>query len=84
LLRLSHYEIITVKSVTYLAKARRALRKHKTLAERIMDKVDAFSKVKTLKGGGKRLRVGSFRVIFEETPQEIIVTDIGPRGGIYD
>jgi mRNA interferase RelE/StbE len=80
-----------MKSVTYLARARKALMKHKALAKRIMDKVDAyaknpsaFSRVKTLKGGGKRLRVGSFRVIFEETDDEIIVTDIGPRGGIYD
>jgi mRNA interferase RelE/StbE len=38
-----------------------------------------------LKGSsGKRLRVGAFRVIFEETADEIIVTAIGPRGGIYD
>lgn len=66
--------------------------KHKSVAKRIMDKIDAyaedpsaFAKVKTLKGdAGKRLRVGSFRVIFEETADEIIVTGIGPRGGIYD
>jgi mRNA interferase RelE/StbE len=31
----------------------------------------------------KRLRVGSFRVLFEENATEIIVTDIGPRGSIY-
>jgi mRNA interferase RelE/StbE len=80
-----------MKSVVYLAKARKALMKHKAVATRIIDKVEdyarnpsAFSKVKTLRGGGKRLRVGSFRVIFEETRDEIVVTDIGPRGGIYD
>ena len=45
----------------------------------------AFPKVKTLAGTtGKRLRVGDFRVIFEETATEVIVTDIGPRSGIYD
>jgi mRNA interferase RelE/StbE len=57
-----------------------------------MNKIDAyaadpsaFPKVKTLKGGlGKRLRVGSFRVIFEETDDEILVSNIGPRGDIYD
>ena len=28
---------------------------------------------------GKRLRVGDFRVIFEESDTEILVTKIGPR-----
>jgi mRNA interferase RelE/StbE len=32
----------------------------------------------------KRLRVGSYRVIFTETPDTITVLDIGPRGGIYE
>ena len=75
----------------YLAPARKALRRHKAEAERILAKVDAyaadptaFPKVKMLAGtAGKRLRVGDFRVIFEETATEVIVTDIGPRGGIY-
>ncbi len=31
-----------------------------------------------------RLRVGDFRIVFEETETEIIVTKIGPRGSIYD
>jgi mRNA interferase RelE/StbE len=31
----------------------------------------------------KRLRVGNFRILFEETEIEIIVSDIGPRGSIY-
>jgi mRNA interferase RelE/StbE len=80
-----------MKAVIYLAPARKALRKHRAEAERIMAKVDAyvanpsaFSKVKTLAGTtGKRLRVGGFRVIFEETATEVIVTEIGPRGGVY-
>jgi mRNA interferase RelE/StbE len=39
---------------------------------------------------GYKLRVGDWRVIFDlvldpsETPVEMIVLDIGPRGGIYD
>jgi mRNA interferase RelE/StbE len=89
----SHCAILrTVKAVIYLAPARRALHRHRADADRIMTKVDAyaanplaFAKVKTLKGStGQRLRVGDFRVIFEETATEVIVTDIGPRGGIYD
>jgi mRNA interferase RelE/StbE len=78
--------------VIYLAPARRALRKHRSMARRIMAKVDAyaanptaFAKVKALANStGKRLRVGDFRVIFEETETEVIVTNIGPRGEIYD
>ncbi|MFI5014361.1 MAG: helix-turn-helix domain-containing protein [Hyphomicrobiales bacterium] len=36
-----------------------------------------------LKGGGLRLRAGNYRIIFEKTEDEIIVTKIGPRGDIY-
>jgi mRNA interferase RelE/StbE len=40
--------------------------------------------VTELRGGhGKRLRIGDFRILFEETATEIIVSDIGPRGTIY-
>ncbi len=46
---------------------------------------EAFPKVKTLtNSSAKRMRIGDFRVIFEETATELIVTKIGPRGGIYD
>ena len=31
-----------------------------------------------------RMRVGDFRVIFENAPGEIIVTKVGPRGDIYE
>jgi mRNA interferase RelE/StbE len=30
----------------------------------------------------KRLQVGDFRVIFEEADATIVVTKIGPRGGV--
>ena len=33
--------------------------------------------------GASRLCVGDFRVHFEETATEIIVSDIGPCGSIY-
>jgi mRNA interferase RelE/StbE len=32
----------------------------------------------------KRMRVGNFRAIFEETEIAILVTKIGPRGDVYD
>jgi mRNA interferase RelE/StbE len=81
------------KVVIFLAPARKALLRHRTEAERIIAKIEAYAadpaalanKVKTLKGHrGKRLRVGEFRVIFEETAMEIIVTGIGPRGSVYN
>ena len=31
----------------------------------------------------KRMRVGDFRVIFEESDGQIMVTKIGPSGGVY-
>lgn len=41
--------------------------------------------VKVLAGSRRmRLRVGDFRVIFEEDADVIVVLDIGPRGGIYE
>jgi mRNA-degrading endonuclease RelE of RelBE toxin-antitoxin system len=32
----------------------------------------------------KRLRVGDYRVLFEESAAEILVTKIGPRSSVYD
>jgi mRNA interferase RelE/StbE len=29
-------------------------------------------------------RLGDFRVVFEETEVELIITKIGPRGSVYD
>jgi mRNA interferase RelE/StbE len=77
-----------MKSVAYTSSARAALRKHRNVAKRIMAKIDAYAKT----GAGDvkrwdnvtRLRVADFRVIFEETETEIIVTTIGPRGSVYD
>jgi len=32
---------------------------------------------------GKRLRVGDYRMVFEETETQILVTKFGPRGDVY-
>ena len=41
--------------------------------------------VKRLKGcAGTRLRVGDWRVIFDETPDALIVVAVGHRREIYD
>ena len=70
-----------------------ALRKHRNVAPRIREKIAAYAtdpaslanRVTELRGSPlKRLRVGDFRILFEETATEIIVSRIGPRGSIYD
>jgi mRNA interferase RelE/StbE len=78
----------------YLLKsAATALRKDRNVAPRIREKIAAYAEtpqslanlVTELRGSStKRLRVGDFRVLFEETATEIIVSRIGPRGSIYD
>jgi mRNA interferase RelE/StbE len=82
-----------MKNVVILPAAAKALRKHRAEAMRILAKIEAYAaepasqanNVKTLAGtAARRLRVGDFRVVFEETETEIIVTRIGPRGSVYD
>jgi mRNA interferase RelE/StbE len=82
-----------VKQVILLPLAAKALRKHRADAERILSKIENYAanpaslanKVKALQGStALRLRAGEYRVIFEETDSEIIVTKIGPRGSVCD
>jgi mRNA interferase RelE/StbE len=82
-----------MKSIVLLGRARTALLKHRNMARRIMQKLDAYAgdsnasanQVTEMRGQPlKRMRVGDFRVLFEETETEIIVVDLGPRGEIYD
>ncbi len=83
-----------MKQVRYQRRAQRAMLKHAADARRIMEKMLAYAadprsqanNVKRLKGGKAtfRLRVGDYRVVFVEEGDMIIVTDLGPRGSIYD
>jgi mRNA interferase RelE/StbE len=82
-----------VKTVRYTASAARGLRRHGNIAARIRRAIEEYAtdqmahanNVKPLVGSSaKRLRVGDFRAVFEETVTEIIVTKIGPRGDVYD
>jgi mRNA interferase RelE/StbE len=82
-----------VKAVRYLPAAAKALRKHRADAERLMAKIDSYADdpaplanlVKRLQGStALRLRVGDYRIIFEETADEIVVTKIAPRGSAYE
>lgn len=81
-----------MKRVILLDPAVAAMRKHRNVAKRITGKLTAYAEnpaslanqVTELRGGhGKRLRIADFRVLFEETATEIIVSDIGARGAIY-
>jgi mRNA interferase RelE/StbE len=82
-----------MKSIVLLGRARTALLKHRNMARRVIQKLDAYAadsnasanQVTAMRGRPlKRMRVGDFRVLFEETETEIIVVDLGPRGEIYD
>ena len=77
-----------MKRVIQLDSAVAAMRKHRNVAKRITayaeNPASLANQVTELRGcHGKRLRIGDFRVLFEETATEIIVSDIGPRGTIY-
>jgi mRNA interferase RelE/StbE len=79
--------------VCYLRDAQAALRRHGSVAHRLRKATTDYAadpsahanNVTRLVGSpATRLRVGDFRVIFEETATEIIVTRIAPRGTAYD
>lgn len=82
-----------MKAVRYTADAAKDLKRHGNVAQRIMKSVAEYAvygkahanRVTQLVGSSaKRMRVGDFRVIFEETNDALTVTKIGPRGGVYD
>lgn len=82
-----------MKKVVILPAAAKALRRHRTDAARILEKIEAYAadpaaqanNVKRLQdSSAPRLRVGDYRVVFEESETEIVVTKIGPRGSVYD
>ena len=83
-----------MKQVSYRKLAVNALRRiPANESARIVSKVEQYAtdpsslanNVKKLHGRkGWRLRVGDWRVIFDENNIVIDVIDIGPRGGIYD
>jgi mRNA interferase RelE/StbE len=76
-----------------MPESRKALgRMPRPLAERILDKIELYSRepqalannVKQLKGDhGFRLRVGGWRVLFDEEETVIVVRAVRPRGSAY-
>jgi mRNA interferase RelE/StbE len=82
-----------MKTLVILSAAAKFLRRNRADSERIIGKIEGYAadaaafanNAKRLTGStALRLRIGDFRVIFEETETEIIVTKIGPRGAVYD
>lgn len=81
-------------TIAYSRSAIKTLRKAPAkTAARIRAKIEQLAEnpaalaanVKRLEGrDGYRLRVGDWRVIFERDGDDLIVLDIGPRGGIYE
>jgi mRNA interferase RelE/StbE len=83
-----------VKRVVIMPEARKVLsRLPRPLAGRILDKLDQYAdkpetlanNVKRLKGDqGLRLRVGDWRVLFDEDAETVVVRAVRPRGSAYD
>lgn len=82
-----------MKRIVLMTEARKALaRMPRPLAERILDKIELYGRtptalannVKRLQGDdGFRLRVGGWRVLFDEDEETVIVRAVRPRGGAY-
>jgi mRNA interferase RelE/StbE len=82
-----------MKRVRYTADALKGLKRHGNMVDRIMRAMREYAdgtgahanNVKAMqRSSGLRLSVGDYRVVFEETDIEIVVTGVGPRGRIYD
>jgi mRNA interferase RelE/StbE len=83
-----------MKSITYSKAAIRTLRRiPANMSRLIVDKIEQYAddpsslaaQVKRLRGrDGWRLRVGNWRVVFDENDILLAVVEIGPRGGVYE
>jgi mRNA interferase RelE/StbE len=82
-----------MKSLIYTKAAQKSLsRIPVNIARQIVAKIEQYARdprslernVTKLQGReGYRLRVGSWRVIFDEAGNVLEILEIGPRGGIY-
>jgi len=82
-----------MKQVTYTSEARKSLhRMPVNEAAKIFSKLEQYAEdpkslannVITMKGAAtRRMRVGNWRVIFDEDMQVIAVLKVRPRGGAY-
>ena len=73
-----------MKKVSYTGDAAKDLRRHGNMAQRLQKAIREYSadpkahanNVKNIGAAGTRLRVGGYRIIFEETATEIRVTKV--------
>ena len=81
-----------MKKIAYSNQARKELRMISGDSQRIRSKIEQYARdpaslsnnVKRLKGReGLRMRVGDWRVIFNESKDTIDILVIGPRGSVY-
>jgi mRNA interferase RelE/StbE len=81
-----------MKKVSYTGDAAKDLRRHGNMAQRLRKAISDYAADPQAHANNldhmtgmpfKRMRVGDYRIIFEETATEIRVTKIGPRGGVY-
>jgi mRNA interferase RelE/StbE len=82
-----------MKAVRYSVEALANLKRYGNIAARARKAINDYAadpaahanNVTHLVGmEASRMRVGDYRVIFVETDQELVVTRIGPRGGVYE
>ncbi|MEX6506906.1 type II toxin-antitoxin system RelE/ParE family toxin [Jiella sp. M17.18] len=83
-----------MREIAYSKDAAKALeRMPRNAADRVRFKIRQYAEdpsslsanVKRLKGRPYyRLRVGDWRVIFDEDRRVVRIIEIGPRGGVYD
>lgn len=82
-----------MKIVRYTAEAARDLRRHGNMAARVRKAISEYAEgnsahannvTRLVASTGSRMRIGDYRVIFEEAETAITVTKIAPRGGAYD
>jgi len=85
--------ILPMKTVRFTVSAAQDLKRHGNMAGRARRVIEVFAadgvthanNVTQLVGSpAKRMRVGNFRMILEETANEMIVTRFVPRGDAYD
>jgi len=82
-----------MKTVRFTVGAARDFQRHGNMAGRARKAINEFAadgvthanNVTQLVGSAaERTRVGDFRIIFEETETEILVTKFAPPGSVYD
>jgi mRNA interferase RelE/StbE len=82
-----------VKTVRYSPDALKSLRRYGNVAARARKAVEGYAaetgahanNVTRLVGSTAcRLRIGDYRMVFEESETDIVVTKFGPRGDVYD